>query len=45
MPEAEYLGYRQAIEQFLTGPGIRPFSAEYFADTVIQHIINGDMGS
>jgi len=39
MTEEEYLGYRQAIEQFLTGPGIRFFSAEYFADTVIQHIV------
>ncbi len=39
MTEAEYLGYRQAIEQFVTGPGIRPFSAEHFADTVIQCII------
>lgn len=39
MPEAEYLGYRQAIEQFLTGPGIHPFSAEHFVDTVIQHIV------
>lgn len=39
MPEPEYLGYRQAIDQFLSGPGIRPFSAEQFADTVIQHII------
>lgn len=39
MPEAEYLGYRQAIERFLTGSGIRPFSAEHFADTVIQHIV------
>jgi hypothetical protein len=42
MPAAEYLGYRQAIEQFLTGPGIRPFGAEYFADTVIQHIVNAE---
>lgn len=39
MPEEEYLGYRKAIEQFLTGPGMRPFSAEYFADTVIKHIV------
>lgn len=45
MPEAEYLSYRRAIEQFLTGPGIRPFSAEHFADTVLQHIVNGDTGS
>jgi len=42
MPEKEYLDYRQAIEQFLTGPGIHPFSAEHFADTVIQQIINRD---
>ena len=40
MPEAEYLGYREAIEQFLTGPGIHPFSAEHFADTVIQKIVH-----
>lgn len=43
MPEAEYLKYRQAIEQFLTGPGIRPFSAEHFADTILQHIVNGNV--
>lgn len=42
MTEAEYLGYRQAIEQFLIGPGIRPFSAEHFAETVIPSLVNGD---
>jgi hypothetical protein len=45
MTEVDYLGYRHAIEQFLAGPGIIPFSAEHFADTVIQRIVNGDMGS
>ncbi len=45
MPEKEYSDYRQAIEKFLTGTGIRPFSAEDFADTVIRHIVNGDTGS
>lgn len=39
MPPAEYLGYRQAIEAFLAGPGVRPFSTEHFADTILQHIV------
>jgi hypothetical protein len=39
MPETDYLAYRKAINQFLTGPGIYPFSAEAFADTVIQQIV------
>jgi hypothetical protein len=39
MSAAEYDGYRQAIAKFLSGPGVRPFSAEYFAETVIQRIV------
>lgn len=38
MPDSEYKDYRQAIEEFVTGPGIYPFSAECFADTLIPHI-------
>ncbi len=38
MSEPEYLGYLQAIEKFVDGKKIHPFSAESFAETIITHI-------
>ncbi len=39
MPEQEYLGYLRAIESFLESPKAKPFSADYFANLLIQEII------
>jgi alpha(1,3/1,4) fucosyltransferase len=39
MPAAEYEGYLSAIHSFVTGDKIRPFSAEYFAQTFIDNIV------
>ena len=38
MPNIQYLGYLDAIHRFLSSNQAIPFSAEYFADTIIQEI-------
>jgi hypothetical protein len=38
MPDEIYQEYLDAIEKFVTGDKIRPFGAEYFADTIINEI-------
>lgn len=40
MPDQTYLGYLENIKTFLTGQKARPFSAEYFAETIINQIIS-----
>ena len=40
MTSAEYQAYLAAIESFVNGVAIRPFSAEGFADTMICHLIS-----
>ncbi|OGZ62655.1 MAG: hypothetical protein A3C58_03290 [Candidatus Staskawiczbacteria bacterium RIFCSPHIGHO2_02_FULL_34_10] len=39
MPEKEYLNYLNAIKNFLKNDKAYPFSAEYFANTIIEQII------
>ena len=39
MPEKEYLNYLNAIKNFLKNDKAYPFSAEYFANTIIKQII------
>ncbi len=39
MSDTEYIGYLDAIKKFLEGEKARPFSAEYFANTLIKEII------
>jgi hypothetical protein len=39
MSEQEYLGKIKAIEKFVNGEGIKPFSAESFIDTFVRHIV------
>ena len=38
MPEQEYLGYQNAIKNFLGSEKAYPFSAEYFSGTIIKEI-------
>lgn len=40
MPDKEYLGYLNAIENFIKSGKIYPFSAECFANTLIKEITN-----
>lgn len=42
MPEKEYIGYLNAIKNFVQSDKIYSFSAECFADTLINEIISGD---
>jgi alpha(1,3/1,4) fucosyltransferase len=39
MSEEEYLGRIKAIEDFVNGERIKPFSAENFIDTFVRHIV------
>ena len=39
MPEKEYLNHLNAIKNFLKSDKAYPFSAEYFANTIIENII------
>lgn len=39
MPEKEYLGYLNAIKDFVLSDKIYPYSAECFADTIIKEVI------
>ncbi len=39
MPDREYLDYIDAIKNFLQSPVAYPFSAEYFANTLIKEIL------
>jgi hypothetical protein len=39
MPENEYENYLQNIADFLWSDQIIPFSAEYFAKTVVEQIV------
>jgi hypothetical protein len=36
--EAEYLGYRKAIDDFLHSPEIQRFSSEAFARLILEHV-------
>lgn len=42
MTGEEYLGYLAAIKNFIKSPKIYPFSAECFADTIINEILKND---
>lgn len=42
MPDEEYLGYIDAIRNFIKSDKIYPFSAECFADTIIREILKND---
>ena len=39
MPPPEYEGYLAAIEDFVRGDRIKPFSGEGFANAILQQII------
>ena len=39
MPAKEYEAYLAAIEEFVRGDRIRPFTGESFANVMLQHII------
>lgn len=39
MPDTEYMNYLEAIKIFLQSEKAHPFSAEYFANTIIKEII------
>ncbi|MBT9151416.1 MAG: Alpha-(1,3)-fucosyltransferase FucT [candidate division WS2 bacterium] len=41
MPDKEYMGYLDAIKDFIQSDKIYPFSAECFADTLINEILGG----
>jgi hypothetical protein len=41
MSEKEYLGRISAIEEFVNGERIKPFSAESLLDLFLRHIVNG----
>ncbi len=43
MTETQYISYQDRIAAFLTGEGARPFSAEAFADTIVNTIAS-DLG-
>jgi hypothetical protein len=38
MPDKEYMGYQDAIKSFIKSDKIYPFSAECFADTIVNEI-------
>lgn len=40
MTPAEYENYRAAIQKFVFGPAIYPFSAQAFADLIVKEIVN-----
>lgn len=42
MPDEEYLDYLAAIKNYIESDKIYPFSAEYFADTIISEILKND---
>lgn len=42
MSDKEYLDYMDAIKDFIESDKIYPFSAECFAETLINEIISGD---
>lgn len=39
MPEKEYTGYLEAIENFVRGPAIKPFSVEGLCDLVLHQVV------
>jgi hypothetical protein len=39
MPNEEYMNYLEAIKNFIKSDKIYPFSAEYFAETIIKEIV------
>ena len=39
MPDEEYLAYIKAIEDFINGDKVKPFSAEYFAETITKEVL------
>jgi hypothetical protein len=39
MPEPEYQSYLAAIEDFVRGGRIKPFTGESFANVMLQHIL------
>lgn len=39
MPDKTYRGYVAAIEEFVNGPGSKPFGAAHFANTILRHIV------
>ncbi len=41
MPDSEYEKYLQEIKKFLGSEKMRPFTAEYFAQTITQELVNG----
>lgn len=43
MTELDYIGYQEQIAAFLTSEQVRPFSAEFFADTICSTIVR-DLG-
>lgn len=42
MTDEEYLGYLAAIKHFIESDKMYPFSAEFFADTIVKEIIGGN---
>jgi hypothetical protein len=40
MSGKDYLRYQEAIRAFLSSPGVRPFSAEAFAETVVSVVVD-----
>ncbi len=42
MPDKEYLDYLDAIKDYVQGERIYPFSAECFAETLINEIVKGE---
>jgi len=44
MTDAEYLGYLSHIESYLRSERIKPFSAEYFAETIVHGVVE-DLGT
>ncbi len=44
MPDNEYIGYLDAIKNFIKGDKIYPFSAECFAHRIVNEIVKDDNG-
>ncbi len=40
MSDQEYLGHIKAIEEFVNGERIKPFSADHYIDTFVKHIVH-----
>ena len=40
MSDDDYLGYLQSIESYLNSEKIYPFSADYFARTIVGNLVN-----